>query len=138
MKKENIIWLVVGGLAVYLLLKNKKKEQVAEVKEDTSTPTTTPTPTPIDTSIVPLGKKPAHLWTNEELQSYMTNTQCRHGGAYLPEYMEQKPNAYTLSLIAEAEKRGIKAKCPDYGKYPPQGNFQNRGINPKAERIGLL
>jgi len=116
MKKENIIWLVVGGLAVYLFLQSRKKAtaQTAEVKE------VTPTPTPIDTTGGISGAKPASLWSNEDLQKFMTNTQCRHGGAYLPDYLKAKPNAYTLSLIAEAQKRGIKAKCPDYGKYPPQ------------------
>ena len=121
MKKENIIWLAVGGLAVYLFLQSRKKAtaQPAEVKESTPTSTPTPTPSPIETTNPISGMKPPSLWTNDELQNFMTKTQCRKGGAAVLIKAPQ-PNPYTLSLIAEAQKRGIKAKCPDYGKYPTQ------------------
>ena len=118
MKKENIIWLAVGGLAVYLFLQSRKKAtaQPAEVKESTPTSTPTPTPTPIDTTGGISGAKPASLLSNDELSKTLLSI-CRQEGARRP--ITPQVQNYRASIRIEAEKRGIKVKCPDYGIYLP-------------------
>ncbi len=112
MKKENLIWLAVGGLAVYLFLQSRKKTtaQPAEVKE------ATPTPPPNDTTGGISGAKPASLLSNDELSKALLSM-CVRGGAR--RFITPELENYRASIRIEAEKRGIKVKCPDYGKYPP-------------------
>jgi hypothetical protein len=112
MKKENLIWLAVGGLAVYLFLQSRKKttSQPAEVKE------VTPTPPPNDTTGGISGVKPASLLSNKELSNALLSM-CVRGGAR--RLITPEVENYRASIRIEAEKRGIKVKCPDYGKYLP-------------------
>jgi hypothetical protein len=117
MKKENIIWLAVGGLAVYLFLQSRKKAtaQPAEVKESTPTPTPTPTPNNVKENIFSggLGVSPAKK-SDQELKLWYTNVYCKR--MTQKRQLSQIDIAYQDIALSEIAKRGLKINCPDYAK----------------------
>jgi hypothetical protein len=122
MKKENIIWLAVGGLAVYLFLQSRKKAtaQPAEVKEATPTPTPTPIPNMVKEKIFEggLGVSPAKK-SDQELKLWYTNVYCKR--MFQKRQLSQIDIAYQDIALSEIAKRGLRFDCGMFLKpYSPK------------------
>lgn len=121
MKKQNLIWLAVGGLAFYLIF--FRKRTAAQATSSATEPTPAP---PLDKEITSggfSGMKPPSLWTTEELLNYYKNRICISQGGVLKTAIPMQPSAKKFALDEavkqELAKRKLVAKCIDYGKYLP-------------------
>lgn len=117
MKKQNLIWLAVGGLAVYLLLSMKKK---SGAKTTTSGGTGVVTPPAKDLTDSQFA---ASMFSNEELLDYYKNRICGFRGGTNQLISEMPPSKEKLEMDAavkaELAKRKLTGKCIDYGMFPP-------------------
>lgn len=103
MKKENLIWLAVGGLAVYFIFFRKRTATQA------TSSATKPTPAPpLDKEIKSggvSGMKPPSLWTDEELIEYHNKFLCYGMRGYNePRIAMTKVRNYTNNAVAEEIK----------------------------------
>lgn len=119
MKKENLIWLVVGGLAVYLIF--FRKRTAAQATPSATEPTPAP---PLDKEITSggfSGMKPPSLWTTEELLNYYKNRICTPVTGIYVKRLPPTPAQLKMNEAVNAElaKRNLTGKCIDYGKFPP-------------------
>lgn len=114
MKKENLIWLAVGGLAVYLLFFRKP----AAASNGANTKPVPPSPNPISDS-----EAIASMFSNEELLEYYKNKICSFRGGALTTIKEMPPSKEKLEMDSavrkELAKRKLTGKCIDYGAFPP-------------------
>jgi len=121
MKKQNLIWLAVGGLAVYLIFFRKRTATQA------TSSATEPTPAPpLDKEITSggfSGMKPPSLYTNQELLDYYKNRICGFRGGTQQVIRKMPPSKEKLerdeAVKAELAKRNLTGKCIDYGMFPP-------------------
>ena len=119
MKKQNLIWLAVGGLAVYLIFFRKKT--AAQATSSATEPTPAP---PLDKEITSggfSGIKPPSLWTTEELLNYYKNRICTPVTGIQRQILPSTPAQLKMkeAVNAELAKRKLVGKCIDYGMFPP-------------------
>jgi hypothetical protein len=118
MKKENLIWLAVGGAAVYLLLSMKKK---SGAQTTTSGGTEVVKPKDLTDS-----QFAASMFSDEELLDYYKNRICTFRGGARQLINEKPPSKEKLEMDAavnaELAKRKLVGKCIDYGRFPPPTN----------------
>jgi hypothetical protein len=117
MKKQNLIWLAVGGLAVYLLLSMKKKSGAKTTTSGGNGVVTPPAKDLTDSQFA------ASMFSNEELLDYYKNRICSFRGGTKQLIREMPPSKEKLEMDAavkaELAKRNLTGKCIDYGMFPP-------------------
>lgn len=117
MKKQNLIWLAVGGVAVYLLLSMKKKSGTETTTNGGAGVVKPPAKDLTDSQFA------ASMFSNEELLDYYKNRICSFRGGAKQLIKEMPPSKEKLEMDAavkaELAKRNLTGKCIDYGMFPP-------------------
>ncbi len=117
MKKQNLIWLAVGGLAVYLLLSMKKKSGTETTTSGGTGVVKPPAKDLTDSQFA------ASMFSNQELLDYYKNRICSFRGGAKQLISEMPPSKEKLEMDAavkaELAKRNLTGKCIDYGMFPP-------------------
>lgn len=117
MKKENLIWILVGGVGVYLLLSMKKKSGSQNTASGGTGVVTPPAKDLTDSQFA------ASMFSNEELLDYYKNRICNFRGGALTTIKVMPPSKEKLEMDAavkaELAKRNLTGKCIDYGMFPP-------------------
>lgn len=109
MKKENLIWLLVGGAAVYFFLIRSKANAKPKIGIGDSAVSVH------NGNLIEAKKKAAALKDNEI--SDLLTSYCFRGTR-----PPQELSNFKDAVRAEARKRNLPMpKCPDFGNYNPHG-----------------
>jgi len=112
MNKNALLWIALGGIGVYLLMRKKTQATTQGSGDVQGGGIITPTPTPNDVKekiyLGGLGVSPARM-TDDELKNFYVNKYCKSRTQKVK--LSEEELAFRESALREIAKRGLKFDC---------------------------